>query len=79
MSVLESGRAWEFAMIARKVCYFEILPCDQKRKMVRYGISRRPEAQITTEHAKWKRICQLLQDDGYRLVEIQSDGPIRLS
>jgi hypothetical protein len=58
---------------AARVCYYAITRDAAGNVRVRYGASRRAEAQIIATLERWLRICQNLEADGYRLVR-SDDG-----
>ena len=61
----------------RRVCFFTRLTTDHGQSQVRFGVTRRPEAQIITSADSWLRIRGLLAADGYVFVDELSDdaGP----
>jgi hypothetical protein len=58
-----------------KICYYEFLRENGLRARVRFGASRRPEAQIVTARERWAVIADFLRDDGYRLVRVDPRVP----
>lgn len=66
-------------MDSRKVCYFEVVRGDGNFPLIRFGVCRRPEAQIVTNQETWDKISTYIVNDGYRLVEIRSNGIARVS
>jgi hypothetical protein len=66
-------------MDAGKICYFEVVPDDGKYPLIRFGVCRRPEAQIVTNQNTWEKIVSFIIRDGYRLVEIRPNGFARVS
>lgn len=57
-------------MRRQKVCYYAIRRNAAGETRVRFGISRRREAQIETSFEIWERVSELAGADGFRLVEI---------
>lgn len=51
-----------------KVCFFSIVPVESSEDYVRFGVTRRPEAQVLTSLHTWSRIRALLAFDGYTFV-----------
>ena len=66
-------------MDSGKICYFEMVPDDGNFQMIRFGVCRRPEAQIVTNPNTWEKIAAIIVRDGYRLVEIRPNGIARVS
>jgi DNA-binding CsgD family transcriptional regulator len=54
---------------AEKVCYYAISKDEAGRVRVRYGTSRRAEAQMSATLETWSRVSEELRAEGYRLVD----------
>ncbi|GEM_PF-3008422 len=54
----------------QKICYFTLCSGGANRECVRFGLTRRPEAQIVSSREAWLRVRRYLLSDGYDLVEI---------
>ncbi len=61
-------------MPLQKVCYYAIRRDDAGETRVRFGISRRREAQIETSLETWEKISELVAGDGFRLIKIKANG-----
>ena len=61
-------------MSAQRICYYRVGKAKTGERRVRFGVSRRREAQVDTSLATWQRISVLIIGDGYRLVEIKANG-----
>ena len=64
-------------MTQDKTCYYAIRVDKAGEKRVRFGASRRKDAQIETCLATWSKIAVLLAKNGCRLVEIGPNGRTR--
>ena len=60
----------------RKPCFFKLLRGARGPLRVRFGFSRRTNAQIEIAYADWSRVSRLLGKEGY---EIISTGEERIS
>ncbi len=54
-------------------CYHTVTKDERGADRVRFGLSRRPEAQITVTCERWQRLSRRLADGGYRMVEVQEE------
>lgn len=64
-------------MPEQQVCYYAIHSNEAGEKRVRFGVSRRKEAQIETSLATWQKISALIAKNGCRLIKIKANGTAR--
>ncbi len=59
----------------KKRCYFIVCLNGTGAKCIRFGLSRRREAQIVSSQEAWRRVRKYLVADGYEVIEVTEEGP----
>ena len=64
---------WQGTVPVERICYYTTDKDEMGADRVRFGLSRRPQAQIIVTCERWQCISKRLADGGYRVVEVQQE------
>lgn len=69
----EAWLNWQGTVPVERICYYTVTKNERGADRVRFGLCRRPQAQIIVTYERWQHLSKRLADEGYRVVEVQQE------